>query len=454
MRGLDTEGGRVFPAMAETVLRATLDEACDRSASLARFREAIAAQAAVRLQDVIDTIAWPHDPSAIWRSGWRQGEAGFWRHESGRMPDVILQPKASVAIAVERLDRALPSLGFAGPIRGAPFGPLRQAIVEGGPDVEVILVERNGGRGLQVPVVGERKLRRARLHQQTFRTRRRQFRAPENGVEHVERLVDVAVADLGADWACGLFLRAEREYWSANCASGALQQHRQEKAGVGWANIDHYAYCVSREVLPATIRTFNKLGFTSLCGLFDGDHVGGLVLEQPALRVCVVLEFDDEGASPAGQPGELAPLTWRYQAGLWAAMHGESLLDGGARYIAARCDRDALARQLAGEGLELETEYDTRYGLKQTIARAPRRAVRQRRVDDLEQGGFLLSLAAEEYRLNGARAAHFRGIERMPGFHGFAPPSLSEISAAACSEIMDLTDRPRRRRPRARQHQR
>ncbi|MBL8531390.1 MAG: hypothetical protein JNK94_06620 [Hyphomonadaceae bacterium] len=444
-----------FPE-AERVVSLAIEEACVRAPILAALAERLRTLCALRLCDVVESLAGPFAPETLQKGGWlceREGRVlgQVWRHASPYLPDMIVSARMAIVLRAERIEALLDALELDAPVEGAAFGPFRRTKLAGGGEVDVLAVERNGGRGLFAPALGARKERRGRLHQQIFRTRRRQFRAPEGGLDHLERLVEVAAADLGPDWACALFLRAEREYFTANCAPAALQQRRQERAGVGWANIDHYAYCTSREFLPAAARILSKLGFVSAGRIDDDGHDGALVLVQPTLRCAVMLEFDQAGA--ISSLDDVASLTWRYQAGLWAALHGESLLEGGLRYLAARCDVSAMAEHFSRDGVAVEPVSDAVEHLVQVAAAPPPRAVYPRRVDELERAGYLTPAAAETYRLSGAPAAHFRALARVEAYNGFAPPDYGAASALVVPDGMPPPT-PKRRRMRVRQLQR
>ena len=414
----------MFGATAQNILDTALAEIRKRADFISALESELLAAAGVRLGDIIDLVGGPFDIEGVTNAGWRREEFGIWRCESACLPNLSLQEKWALALRVDRMEMFVDAHGASEPIDGEAGSPLRRLRVHNGLDLEVVVLERNGWRGLHAPPINRRKLRRARLHQQIFRTRRRHFRNVESGLNYLDRLIEIAAADLGPDWACSLFLRAEREYWAANCSIGALQQRRQERAGFGWANIDHYAYCASREFALATTRILRRIGFQPIGSLSEHRHSGGLVLEQPALRCFLVLEFDVETSDrELSDPSALASLTWRYDAGLWSAMHGESILDGGPRYIGARCDLAALRRQLHAEGVTIRAN-STSGPIEWFAADCPPRAVRPARVDELERLGYLSPELAEQYRLEGAFAAHFQGVARAGGYKGFAPPAF------------------------------
>ena len=126
----------------------------------------------------------------------------------------------------------------------APFRRVLFAETDG---VAFEAIERRGSTGYQPDDPPAATLRAAQLHLQYFRTRRRSFDDIEAAFDATDALVERAVADLGPNWACWLWLRAEREYWESRNLAGRIQKARQDLHGIGWSNQDHHTYDSSRE---------------------------------------------------------------------------------------------------------------------------------------------------------------------------------------------------------------
>ena len=398
-----------------------------RLPELARLGDTLRAACAIRLRDMVDHIIVPLGERAQEQAGWRPDRANIWRHPNAAFPPVIAGGAPGLAFRVERLERLLLALQIETSASAPNGSPLRRAVLFEGDSVVLHAVERNGSADLEhTGVPGIRKLRRAAIHQQVFRTRRRFFRSTENGLNHTERLVEAAVADLGQQWACHLFLRAEREYWLSRCEAGVLQKRRQDRAGVGWCTLNYLVYCSSRENFHRVSRVFQRLGYQ--CGeiirserlpLWSAqvfEHVSGM---QPALLVEVDLADESDCTSAA-----LQPLTWHGPAGLWCAMHGESLLEGGVSRLCARYDIAALSQLVARDGMELTGPCADTARLRHRFTPGQPQAVSPARIDALESGGYLARRDAETLRLNGAVATYLQAVESDGGFAGSCAPDF------------------------------
>src|SRR5204863_7524314 len=105
-------------------------------------------------------------------------------------------------------------------IDGEPLAPMRRARAFAGADTpptvpptsalgsrcsELWIVERHGYRGWTIPKADPDRALLGLRHAEGFRRRTRDFDDDARGFEHLNRLVDAAIADLGPDLACDLF---------------------------------------------------------------------------------------------------------------------------------------------------------------------------------------------------------------------------------------------------------
>lgn len=417
----------VYPE-AELFVRATLEYALSRAPGIAPLHDRLLTSCAVRLRDIVDHIAVLEGERSHEAAGWRPDGPNVWSHPSRLFPRIVARGESGIAFRVERLERLLKALEIEAQIAGASDSPLRRARLFTGDRFALDALERNGSMDFDVPSMGARRLRRAAIHQQIFRTRRRHFRSVENGYSHTERLVEAAVADLGPLWACHLFMRAEREYWLSRCESGVLQKRRQDRAGVGWCTLDHIVYCSSREHFHSGAAILQKLGYTPrhIVQLDRQAGWGSLVFEHvSALQPAVLVDLDLAGEADLTS-APLAPLTWHGRPGLWCAMHGESLLEGGASRLAARYDLSVLKHLVRRDGVELAYPFLQPPQLRQCITPGQLQAVNPARIDVLERGGYLTRKDAETLRRNGAIATCLQGMERGDGFTGFVAPDFAD----------------------------
>jgi hypothetical protein len=419
---------------AELLLKGEINSALSRCAAAAAFARWLLEGCAIRFRDIIDHVTFA-DASrlpALRQAGWSSSDGIVYRHAEGYFPDFVQVPgDVGIAFRTESVEQFCRAHRLTVPIEGQAHGPMRKVRAFEAQVVTFWAIERNGHAGYEVPQVPASQVRAARLHGQAFRARRRQFDTAAQGLAHTERLVDAAVADLGCHWACDLFFRAEREYFTARCDAARLQHQRQHELGVGWANIDHHTYDSSREWFQGTIRIFEKLGYQCRELFYAGTQAGwgSQILEQPVLRSSIFADIDlaPEELDVDFAHQALPPLPHPRRAGLWCAMHGESMLEAGLNHIAGLYEQDRLRAQLALRGITMMAPFSDFPELYQELTYGQWRPVDPTLIDRLESAGHLSREEAEEFRLNGAIATHLENIERNDGFKGFNQPGIDGV---------------------------
>lgn len=432
--GLNSTGDWTVQPQAEALLQEALADSLSRSPQAEAFRRRLLDGAGVRLRDILDhlTFAEPGFPERLQACGWRREAAGLWRHPLGYFPDFLEAGGLAVAFRCESAFTLAQAIG-ASPeaIEGVPQGPHRRLRAFAGDGVAWLGVERTGWAGYDLPQPPPAQVRAARIHLQAFRTRRRQFDDVSQGFDHLDRLVDAAVAELGAHWSCALFFQAEREYWMSRCDAGRLQKARQDAVGIGWANLDHHTFDSSREWFPRAIRVLETLGYECREMFYAGAEAGwgSQILEQPALRSTIFADIDlaPEELDVDFAHVALPPLSRHRRAGLWCAMHGQSMLEAGLNHVAGMYDQAALRAQLDRAGVRMMAPFSAFPHLYQELTEGQWWAVAPERIDRLQAQGHLDAQEAEEFRLNGAIAAHLENLERNQGFKGFNQPGIDGV---------------------------
>ena len=425
---------RVQPR-AEAAFREVLASLVDRCGPARDFAKRLLSGCGVRLRDIIDHIRTDDAAliEALAEAGWREEEPAILRNRTGYFPAVVRDsPGSTVFFRVESIEHFLEANDMpAASVAGERDGLARSAIVFVEGDVSFGPFERNGHLGYDIPRVDAATVRRARLHLQSFRARRRQFDTAEAGLAHTERLVDSAVAAIGPHWACHLWLQAEREYWMLGCRAGRLQKARQDRLGIGWANVDHHTYDGSRRHYRHTIRILEKLGYELREMIYAGELAGwgSQVLEQPSLQSTI---FADVDLAPHEVNVDFAhdilpDLDRHRRAGLVSALHGESILEAGLNHVAAMFDQTVLREQLASEGVTMMAPFSEFPHLYQELTAGDWAPVDPARVDRLEEAGHVDPEEAEKIRLNGAILSHLENIERNEGYKGFNKPGIDGV---------------------------
>lgn len=419
--------------LAEQALRRALRDVLGRCSAAASFEQWLLTSTAVRLRDIVDhiAIADERDFGDFADAGWSETKNGEWRNSGGLFPAVVRHSRPAIWLRVENVALFLRAYALDIPIEGPEHGPVRKAVAFSGDGVEVGIIERNGWPGMEVPEVAPSLIRRARIHGQIFRTRRRNFDSVEQGLRHTESLVDSAVGDLGPHWSCSIWLGAERDYWVQRCRAGRVQKERQDRAGIGWSNIDHHTYDGSRAHFRHSIRIFEKLGYELREMLYAGELAGwgSQVLEQPVIGSTIFADVDlapDELAVDFSHE-ELPPLGRHRRAGLLSFLLGESILAAGLNHVAGLYDQAALRAQLAEFGVTMMAPFSDFTYLYQELTEGQRGPVDPRAVDLLERGGHIGAEEAEMLRLEGAIISHLENIERNEGYKGFNRDGIDSV---------------------------
>src|SRR5688500_2701866 len=419
---------------------------CPAAAILARRMNE---ETGTRFYDWIDTIILPLDDgihtrlaaAGYEREPGQQTELGTVFHQPhGICPRIVLDENlrtgtSSVFIKVESVaDSASVWSLPAGNIDGEPLARMRRLRVSPTDANALFVVERHGSPGYEIP---EPDAARGLAHLRTlemFRTRQRDFDDDADGYDHTDKLIDRAIADVGVHLACDLFFAAEREYWQRRNRAAQVQEARQDKLGLGWANHDHHTYRCSRENFARLVATFEKLGFHCRERFYAGREAGwgAQVMEQPATGITT---FNDVDLTPDELMGDfshdgLRPQLHLGTVGLWCALHGDSFNAAGMHHLEAQFDFESLRLQLEREeGVKTMKPFTDYPHLRQAFTEGERWTVNPKRIDRLLADKLLTAEQANQFRTNGAIGSHLENLERNDGFKGFNQKGVSEIIA-------------------------
>jgi hypothetical protein len=421
---------------AAAVVRRALDDRLARVPGCAAFAARLLDDIGVRLLDILDFVAVvDHAEAAAFRAaGWvaEGAHPEVLRNPTGLFPAVLTgAERAGLGFKVEYVHEFLTAQGLAVPVDGALHAPFRRALAWSADGVECWAIERRGSTGFAPEAVSAVTLRESRLALQAFRARRRAFDDLGRGYDHTDALVGAAVGGLGASWACWLWLRAEREYWETRCRAGRVQKARQDAHGIGWANQDHHTYDSTREWFHRCVGVLETLGFECR-ELFYAGHAAGWgsqILEQPALGSVIFADIDlaPEELDIDFAHLHLAPLPFLRRAGLWCALHGESVFEAGINHLECMYDHVRMQTRLEQAGVSFMPPFSDFPHLYQALTEGEWWAVDPARVDALERAGLVTAEQAEDFRLNGAIGSHLENLERNEGFKGFNQPGIDGV---------------------------
>lgn len=422
---------------ADAWLRARVADCVARCAPFAEFARVIHAEAAIRVPDIIDHLAvGTEDAAALEACGFRIRTTATERiasHPTARFPRVLLSDSdpLSIAIKVESVEACTARWNPRARIEGLPGAPLRRARLWQADQVTVWAIERNGHDGFDVPCPDPPQLAAAGRTLAAFRERPRRAGTIASRFDHLDRVIADAVSTLGAPWACALFLRAERDYWETRNTAGRLQKRRQDVVGLGWANDDHHTYDCSREWFHRCIRALEALGFECRERFYAGAEAGwgSQILEHPVLRTVIFADIDLPEHELSGDfaHATLTPLPVLRRAGLWCALHGESMLEAGLNHLECMYDAAALNEQFATLGVRMMDPFTDTPHLYQALTVGEWWTVAADRIETLLARGQISEHEARVFAADGAVGSHFENLERNAGYKGFNQPGISSV---------------------------
>ena len=432
----NTTGNWKTEERAELFLSKILQKAYTECPHAQIFADHLRNEIAIRLRDILDHITFsnPDLIPELEAHGWAtEGNSSIYRNESGIFPAFVYKEGTrKVAFKVEFIDDFLKANNLQREVLGQAGSQLRMAEIFNGKGTAFWAVERHGTRSFSIEKQSEEIIEQAQFHQHIFRTRQRLFDDVVEGLEHTEKLVHAAVEALGADWACDLFLRAEREYWMSRNRAGRVQKERQDKLGMGWANQDHHTFDSSRQYFYHTIRILEKLGFECRELFYAGAGAGwgSQILEQPVLQSVIFADIDlapEELDIDFAHDPNIKPLYPYRRAGLWCAMHGESILEAGLNHLECMYDSRRFNEIFAQLNIEMMQPFSDFPHLYQALTVGEWWSVDPKRIAILEAEGHISKEAAEDFRKNGAIGSHFENLERNNGFKGFNQPGIDDV---------------------------
>lgn len=418
---------------------------CPPAAALARRMKI---DTGTRFNDWIDHIQATRTSALVerlWDAGYRRkpthGAPDRYINEGTTLPPIVLSRSSTMRIGL-KVDSILDFLCACNvadnpmdpddDVQGEPLAPMRRAMVARTEGAELWAIERHGYRGFDLVPSDPRRSYLAFNHQEAFRRRQRFFPEDELGFDHLEILIDSAVADLGVDMTCDLFFSAEREYWQRRNKAAQFQKSCQDRLGLGWANQDHHTYRSSREHFARLIAIWEKLGFHCRERFYAGSEAGwgAQVMEQPVVGITT---FNDVDMSPEEVAtnfahGELPRRQELGTVGLWCGLHGEAILGAGMHHLECTFDWTA-AKELMQKAGNIKTmdPFTTFPYLRQAFTEGEVWPVAEDRIKRLLDAEQITLEQAKQFRTAGAIGSHLENLERNDGYKGFNQQGVSEI---------------------------
>jgi len=438
---------RTQPDAAHYV-QSCVERLCARSQDISRWNRLLPSETGTRLINWVDQLVVPRHPTAdkeLLLAGFEYvredgvDDVSSWLHPDAVLPVVRMvsergsngDPPYQLFLKVDSVDHFLKThrLDSTTPVEGLAGGRCRQACVGTSEQAELWVVERHGWCQYHIPEDTPEQIRQAAGHVDALRGRQRL--AGPAGFDRAGELIAHAIKDLGQDWACALFFRAEREYWQSRNQAARAQYARQQRVGMGWANHDHHTYRCSRDHIHDVVNLLEELGFYCRERFYADEQAGwgAQVLEQPVVGITV---FADVDLSPDEVQDDFAhsPLPPRAHlgtVGLWCGLHGEAFLEAGMHHLECQFSFNAAREQLAKQGVRSMDPFTNSDNLKQSFTEGERWPVDAHRIDRLLSAGFIDDSQADSFRREGAIGSHLEILQREDGFKGFNQTGISDI---------------------------
>jgi hypothetical protein len=326
---------------------------------------------------------------------------------------------------------------------GYPLGPYRSGVVPG-ERTRLVILERRAFLGFE-PFPGD-LAREGRMAPQAARdaldardlwaARRRRFDDDAQGFDVTEKTLRQVTERAGSrDLACHLVFEVERDYWQSRNHAARVQKARQDRLGLGWANHDHHTFRCSRRFFPRVIGMFKALGFGLRERFHAGEQAGwgAQVLEHTAAGIVIFADLDlaPEEAEADFANKTLPELPRPGTVGLWVALHGESILEGGMHHLEAQFDFVALREGLKAEaGIDTMPPFSDFPFLRQAFTAGERWVVSRHRADRALAQGWIDTEQHAKFCSEGAIGSHLENLERREGYKGFNQQAVSAIITA------------------------
>lgn len=428
---------------AEALLLSFQESFLKANSSMSRFESDLLKNTSTRLFDWIDHYAIVHcaDIEA------KLEEAGFvfedatasyrvFHHPGAQLPRVVVHDKEKeimgIAVSVDSIADFLQVHGVSSWVEGSAFSRFRKALVAKENDVAFWVVERRASTTMEPVYQTDSDLALYWEAKEKWQTRSRGF--IKDDAEVMNRTLAIAeeiVSLVGKDLAAWIILECERAYWQSKNTAGQVQKNRQDRMGMGWANHDHHTFRSSRKNFSKLIRLFEILGFHCRERYWAGQEAGwgAQIMENSICKLVLFLDVDlgsdevgiDFAHNSLQESKELGTI------GLWCALHGDSILQGGMHHLEAQFMFDSLTEDLSSKGIGMMKAFSNFPYLKQAFTAGEIWQVDGRRLDILLKTGQITKEQAEKFRAQGAVGSHLENLQRREGYKGFNQKNVSVI---------------------------
>lgn len=427
---------------AENLALSILEQAAKSNSFIAKLSEDLLKHTSTRLFDWIDHLIVGLTPDLdhqLEKAGYISDAAAptyrVFHHPGAQLPRIVVrdhdQPVAGVAISVESISNFLMVHHLSSWIEGSPFSQYRRCLVSVENGVACYVVERRGTLSMEPMYTDEGYLEKYFDAKEKWKNRPRSFENEDKVLAQAIFIAEEIVLMMGQELAAWIVLECEREYWQAKNSAGHIQKGRQDRVGMGWANHDHHTFRSSRKYFNQLVRLFEILGFHCRERFYAGEEAGwgAQVMENSKCHLVLFLDVDlmpeelevDFSHHPLPETKKLGTI------GLWCALHGDSIAQGGMHHLEAQFMFDELTHDLAQSGVSMMEPFSSFPYLKQAFTHGEIWHVDKRRIQELLDAGKITKEQAEKFSTYGAVGSHLENLQRREGYKGFNQKNVSFI---------------------------
>jgi hypothetical protein len=427
---------------AEALTLSLLERCYQGSKYVFDLQQRLATEASTRLFDVIDHFSigtTPDIEDKIEKCGFvlQQSTPNYrlFYHPGAQLPRIVLrddsQPSIGIYVLVESICDFLMVRGFHRWVEGEPYSSYRRCNITTEGDVTLWAVERRATSSID-PFYSQNGYLESYISAiERWQSRPRHMPNDEEGMQFAIDLAGELSELVGRDTAAWIVLDVERRYWQSRNRAGQLQKNRQDRLGMGWSNHDHHTFRSSRQNFTKLVRLFETLGFFCRERFWAGEEAGwgAQVMENPNCRLVLFLDVDllpdeiaiDFAHHPLPQSEKLGTI------GLWCALHGDSILEGGMHHLEAQFIFDQLTHDLGGKGIAMMKPFSDFPYLKQAFTAGEVWHIAPERLQKLQKNGIITEEEVQKFQRDGAIGSHLENLQRREGYKGFNQKNVSFI---------------------------
>lgn len=394
--------------------------------------ERIERSTSTRFGDWIDHLLVPEsrvDLEKIHEMGFREMPDIFlensipYRVEGSNLPPIVLGEKETqeLALKVELIEDFKRIHVPARKIQGEFASPYSRLVVKEEDGFVLTVVERRGYGGFMVQQGSDVPEYIKALN--AFQSRPRMFEYDSKGMEYLSLLIKDMLIELDPSRVADAFFRAERRYWETRNKAGQVQKAKQDSLGLGWANHDHHTFRSSRGQFRTLMRILQSLGMEPR-ERFHAESQAGWGAQLFEQRDCGVVVFADVDLGQEEREIDFVQqgLDRRDElgtVGLWAGLHGESMLQAGMHHLAADLNVDRAVADLTEQGIRMMNPSSTFPSLNKMFTEQEVWHPKRERLEGLLSYGLINIQQMKDFEEKGATGSCLEGIQREQGFKGF-----------------------------------